>query len=164
MESLAVIMLRLRKLLRSRGRPADEVDDLIQDAFVRLQVYCRDHPIAKPEAFLVRTALNLLIDVQRKANTSPSMQEIESLTLIDPGPLPDEVLMGGERIQHLNAGLDALSPRVREVFLLHRLEGYSYGQIASELGISLSTVEKHIAKASLFLFDWMAREGNRGAP
>ena len=66
--------------------------------------------------------------------------------------------MGRERLQQLNAGLEALSPRVREVFLLHRLEGLSYQQIAQQLTLSPSTVEKHIAKASLFLFDWMAKE------
>jgi outer membrane receptor protein involved in Fe transport len=40
-----------------------------------------------------------------------------------------------------------LSPRQREVFLLNRLEGYSFPQIAARLGISLSMVEKHAAKA-----------------
>ncbi len=151
---------RLRRLLRSRGRSSDETDELIQEAFVRLQAYCLDHEIAKPEAFLVRTALNLMIDARRKSGTAPVVQrDIETLLLVDPRPLPEEVLMGQERLRRLSAGIDALTPRVREAFLLHRLEGYSYGQIAEELKLSVSTVEKHIAKASLFLFDWMAEEG-----
>jgi RNA polymerase sigma-70 factor (ECF subfamily) len=41
------------------------------------------------------------------------------------------------------------------VFLLNRLEGYSFPQIAERLGISLSMVEKHAARAVLFLTDWM---------
>lgn len=163
MDPVPQLLLRLRRLLRSRGRAVDEIDDLIQDAFVRLQTYCRDRQIAQPEAFLVRTALNLVIDAQRKASTAPGMQGgVESLALIDPHPLPDEVLQGEERLQQLNAGIEALTPRVREVFLLYRLEGFSYAQIAQHLGLSVSTVEKHVAKASLFLFNWMADDDAKG--
>jgi RNA polymerase sigma-70 factor (ECF subfamily) len=56
------------------------------------------------------------------------------------------------------AGFNALSPRRREVFLLNRVEGYSFPQIAAHLGITLSMVEKHAAKAVLFLTDWMDDE------
>jgi len=50
-----------------------------------------------------------------------------------------------------------LPPRSREVFLLQRSEGLSYLQIAEQLGISVSMVEKHVARAAFFLRDWMAR-------
>jgi RNA polymerase sigma factor (sigma-70 family) len=159
MEKASLLLTRLRRLLRRRGRSADESDDLIQEAFLRLQSYCHEQHIAQPEAFLVRTVLNLIIDVKRKHGAAPLLQGgVETMTLVDPGPLPEEVLIGQERVRWLNTGLEALSPRVREVFLLHRLEGYSYKQIAAELDLSVSTVEKHIAKASLFLFEWMAKE------
>ena len=59
------------------------------------------------------------------------------------------------RLHHWKAGINALSPRQREVFLLNRIEGYSFIQIAERLGITLSMVEKHAAKAVLFLTDWM---------
>ncbi len=53
----------------------------------------------------------------------------------------------------------ALSPRRREVFLLNRLEGYSFPQIAEQLGISLSMVEKHAAQAvPVPLTDWMKEQ------
>ena len=158
MHEASLIMGRLRRLLRSRGRSGDESDDLIQEAFVRLQTYCREHEVAKPEAFLARTALNLMIDARRKEAVAPVVQGgIEALDLLDPHPVPEEILMAQERLRHLHAGIEALSPRVREVFLMHRLEGYSYAQIARQLELSVSTVEKHIAKASLFLFEWMGQ-------
>jgi RNA polymerase sigma-70 factor (ECF subfamily) len=109
--------------------------------------------------FLVRTALNLAIDERRSAHARRVVaQRIELLPLIDPNPTPDEVLAAQQRLQRVKCGLDALSPRVREVFLMNRLEGYSYAQIAERLEISESAVEKHIAKASQFLWEWSHRE------
>jgi DNA-binding NarL/FixJ family response regulator len=48
----------------------------------------------------------------------------------------------------------AASPRTREVFLMHRIEGLRCREIASRLGISQRSVEKHIARAALFLAEW----------
>jgi RNA polymerase sigma-70 factor (ECF subfamily) len=156
MDEVRLLLVKLRRLLRSRGRSVDDTDDLIQEAFLRLQMYCRDHAVHKPEAFLVRTALNLSADQskrERQARIEPGA--LERLTLIDPSPQPDAVYAGQKRLLHWVAGINALSPRQREVFLLNRIEAYSFVQIAERLGITLSAVEKHAAKAVLFLTDWM---------
>jgi RNA polymerase sigma factor (sigma-70 family) len=159
MDEVRPLMTKLRRLLRSRGRSIDDTDDLIQEAFLRLQLYCRDHRVHKAEAFLVRTALNLSADQGKRDRRLHVGQEVlERLALIDPGPTPDEVYAGRMRLQHWKAGLNALSPRRREVFLLNRVEGFSFPQIAERLGISLSMTEKHAAKAILFLTDWMEEE------
>ena len=64
-ESLTPLFSKLRRLLRSRGRSLDDTDDIIQEAFLRLQLYCQEHVVQQQEAFLVRVALNLCVD-QRK--------------------------------------------------------------------------------------------------
>lgn len=151
-----VLMGKLRRLLRSRGRSADDTDDLIQEAFLRLHVYCREHTVRREEAFLVRAALNLSADKSRRDRIVVMESGVlEDLVLADPGPAPEDVYAARARLQRWKAGLEALSPRRREVFLLNRVEGYSFTQIAGRLGISLSMVEKHAAKAILFLTDWM---------
>jgi RNA polymerase sigma factor (sigma-70 family) len=156
MDEVKLLLVKLRRLLRSRGRSVDDTDDLIQEAFLRLQLYCRDHAVQKPEAFLVRTALNLSADQsKRERQVRIETGVLERLTLIDPSPSPDAVYAGQKRLHHWKAGINALSPRQREVFLLNRIEGYSFMQIAERLGITLSMVEKHAAKAVLFLTDWM---------
>jgi RNA polymerase sigma factor (sigma-70 family) len=163
MDEVRPLLTKLRRLLRSRGRSVDDTDDLIQEAFLRLQLYCRDHTVQKTEAFLVRTALNLSAD-QRKRDRRLCFDQdvIDRLPLIDPGPSPDEVYAGQRRLLRWTAGLNALTPRRREVFLLNRVEGYSFPQIAERLGITLSMTEKHAAKAILFLTDWM--EEDEGSP
>lgn len=161
MDEIKLLFLKLRRLLYSRGQTDDDTDDLIQEAFLRLQQYHREHHVKHTEAFLVRTALNLLTDRRRKHRTAVMVSDdIETLTLVDPSPTPDVVLDGQERLRHFKAGLHALSPRQREVFILHRIEGYSFAQIAQKLGITISMAEKHAARAMLCLGDWMDQEGS----
>jgi RNA polymerase sigma factor (sigma-70 family) len=156
MDEVRLLVLKLRRLLRSRGRSIDDTEDLIQEAFLRLQVYCRDKDVAQTEAFLVRTALNLSIDQHRRATTAALVPgALDRMQLIDPSPSPDVVCAAQERLQHMRLGLANLSPRQREVFLLNRVEGFSFAQIAQQLGLSMSMVEKHAAKAILAMTNWM---------
>jgi RNA polymerase sigma factor (sigma-70 family) len=158
MPDVRLLFGKLRRLLKSRGRSAHDIDDLMQEAFLRLQVYCKDHAVEHTEAFLVRTVLNLSAEQGRKSRTTERMTaDLEVLGLVDLAPSPDEVLAAQQRVQRLQQGLQRLRPRSREVFLMNRADGYSYVQIAQQLGISVSMVEKHIARASFFLRDWMAR-------
>jgi RNA polymerase sigma factor (sigma-70 family) len=156
MDEIHSLLSKVHGILRRRGRTPDEADDLIQEAFLRLHVYCRDHTVRNTAAFLLRTALNLALDHRRRARVAAIVPgALEDLPLADPSPLPDEVCAARERLQRMKAGLEAMSPRRREVFILNRIEGYSFPQIAAQLGITVSAVEKHAAKAILFLTDWM---------
>lgn len=158
MDKFLVLFTKLRRLLARRGRSADDIDDLMQEAFLRLQSYCREHSVQNTEAFMVRTVLNLSAQQARDARPYQSMtDDSEILSIIDQTPSPDEVYAGQQRLRMMKAGLDRLSARTREAFLMHRLEGMSYMQIAEKLGISVSMVEKYIARASFSLRDWMAR-------
>ncbi len=160
MDAVVLLLEKLRKLLHHKGRTVDEAEDLIQEAFLRLQQYRRSRHVQEPEAFLVRTVQNLSIDAARRRSRRGAHVAVDHPVrqLIDPQPLPDEVLADRQRLQHLRAGLEQLAPRTREVVILHRIDGYGQAQIASRLGITVSAVEKHIAKAALFLSDWMIGE------
>ncbi|SRR5258707_9088549 len=158
MDEVRLLVLKLRRLLRSRGRSIDDTEDLIQEAFLRLQLYCRDSKVKveQTEAFLVRTALNLSVDQHRRAQVAAVVPGgLDAIELIDPQPSPDVVCAARDRLRHMKAGLANLSPRQREVFLLNRVEGFSFAQIAKELGVSMSMVEKHAAKAVLAMTNWM---------
>lgn len=158
MAEVRALIGKLRRLLRSRGRSPDDIDDLMQEAFLRLQVYCRAHIVQHEEAFLVRTVLNLSAEQGRRdGRASFITADDDLLNVIDPSPNADEILAGQQRLQRLMRGLERLPPRSREVFMLHRSDGLSYQQIATQLDISVSMVEKHIARAAFFLRDWMAR-------
>jgi RNA polymerase sigma factor (sigma-70 family) len=155
MDRFAPYFRRLRKLLLRRGRTPEDTDDLIQEAYLRMQTYCNQgRQIREPEAFLVRTALRLHSNVKRHARRHPYVdQAIEDLVLLDPSPAPDEVLEAEWCLKRLRAALDAVNPRTREIFFMHRLDQMSYVQIAERVGISVSAVEKHIASAMAILME-----------
>ncbi len=157
---LRALIERLRRLLHHKGRGPDEADDLIQEAFLRLQEYRRSREVREPEAFMVRTVQNLVVDDYR-ARARHGVQlaaEDQGYRLVDPAPRPDEVLASQQRLQHLRRGLESLAPRTREVLLLFKVDGLSQTQIAARLDITVSAVEKHVAKAALLLSDWMTEE------
>lgn len=158
MDGVRLLLSKLQRLLASRGRSSADIDDLMQEAFLRLQTYCRDRPVHNTEAFLVRTVLNLSAEQGRRSRAGQiTSDETELLSVLDPTPLPDEVYAEQQRLLKVKAALERLSARSRQVFLMHRLDGMTYAQISEDLGISVSMVEKHIARASFFLRDRIAR-------
>jgi RNA polymerase sigma factor (sigma-70 family) len=144
----------VRRITRITRDPID-AEDVVQSALVRMLEYRRANGVKNPEAFVARAAVNLAIDERRQRARRPE-EGLDYITeaLADGHPLQDEVLRTRERLARLKLGVSRLSPRTREVFLLHRLEGLKYREIAEQLGITVSAVEKHVAKASLFLTGW----------
>ena len=143
----------LRRVTR-RTHGYGDAEDLLHSAFVRLEGYSSRQKVENPAAFLVRAAANIRVDNYRRDQLSGSFAAELAQESQDHAPLQDEVLAARARLARVKAGLDQLSPRTREVFLMHRLHDFKYREIAERLGISQSAVEKHIAKAALFLTEW----------
>jgi RNA polymerase sigma-70 factor (ECF subfamily) len=148
-------------MLLQRGRTREETEDLIQEAFLRMQEYCEQGgSVRQPEGFLVRTVLRLASNARRDEHRDLYADtDVDQLTLvIDTQPTPDEVLAGYQCLERMRSTLDAVSRRTRDIFFLHRLDGLSYAQIAQRMGISISAVEKHIASALVALADGYEQE------
>lgn len=152
----------LKSQLRRRGRAPEEAEDLIQEAYLRVVEYCERGQVREPERVLVRAVSNLLLNQERDQRRRPIVsQAIEELSLVDPAPLPEERVMANQRLKHVIRALESVEDRAREAFLLHRVDGLSYPQIARQLGVSVSTVEKRIAWVMAVLMDASRREGKR---
>jgi RNA polymerase sigma factor (sigma-70 family) len=152
--------LKILNAVRRVVRGSDNAEDLLHSAFVRLSEYSDRDTVENPSAFLVRTAANLAVDEGRRTRVRrESPIDIgEMLDISDGQPLHPEVLAARERLEKVMVALESLGPRTREIFLLHRLDGMKYREIAARLDITVSAVEKHIAKASLFLVNWVEGE------
>lgn len=160
MNALKANIRRLQNMLRRRGQKREDAEDLVQEAFLRLAVYCNEgHEVRSPNAFLTRTVLNLAANARAADRSHLYLDEtIEDLPLIDLSPTPDEVLAGEECLYRVRRLLSGLSRRTQEVFFLHRLHGLSYAQIADHFDISISAIEKHIASAMAVLGTHMHQE------
>ena len=136
---------------RRNARGAADADDVAQDACMRALDLPAPNNVRDPIRYLFRIARNLVIDRRRKRARDAALSE--SLAVIEYGSSdpadPERILAGKQDLARVLAAIDALPPRCREAFTLHRFGGLSYAAIARRMGVSTSMVEKHIAEAML---------------
>ena len=140
----------LLKLLGRKGASQEDAEDLIQEAMLRLHVYT-NIDVQDEEAFLRHAVRNLEIDQYRRhrlrLRREVAIDEVERQSpLIAPSPTPDQILDNQQRLDEVNARLDAISLRTREIYVAHR-SGYTYAEIAENMGVAEVTVKRHIARA-----------------
>lgn len=134
--------------LRRRLGHAGDAADLAQDTFVRVLGRPRDvDGLREPRAWLTTIAQGLVVDhVRRRALERACLEAIAALP--EPqAPSPENRLLLVEALLRIDAMLDGLAPKARSAFLLSRLDGLGYAEIAQRLDVSLSSVEKYMASA-----------------
>jgi RNA polymerase sigma factor (sigma-70 family) len=149
------VFSRVKAALRRRGRSEHDADDLVQEAFLRLTCYELKQTVDKPEAFLMTTALNLSIDSHRTRERRGEEVMLEDVIIVDTAPRAEDVLLSRERLKRLSECIGRLNDKTRAIFLAHRVDGLSYQEIGRVHGLSVSSVEKHVAKAALMITGWM---------
>lgn len=149
------LLKRVRAMLRRRGRTSEDADDLVQEAWLRLAVYERETPVEKPGAFLFRTAMNLAVSADRARAVRGEQVGLEEAALADTSPGTEASVLARERVARLEVCLDRLSPRTRQIFMDVRFSGLSYLDAAARHGVTVSAVEKQVAKATLLVTRWM---------
>jgi RNA polymerase sigma factor (sigma-70 family) len=140
---------RLTRYLLARTRVGEDAEDILQEAFVRLAAQPKDKQIFDPERFLWRAALNLSVSFGRRQRVREVAHEDGAVRDLLHPPLPsqDEVLAMRERLRLVEAAIETLPERTREIFIAIRIDGLTYTQAAAALGISSSAVEKAMARA-----------------
>jgi len=140
----------LRRFFRRRGVARDDVDDLLQDVYVRLLQTGDPAMIRSAQAFVYATATNLLRDLYRRRRTRQTIEAPEDEHELDAraeGFDPAQSAEYTQQLVHLLQAVCRLKPATRQVFIGHRVSGQSYSQLAQGLGISVSMVEKHMMAA-----------------
>ncbi len=142
-------LLRYFTSRERRTRP----EDLAQEVYLRLLRLKRVHPIRNPRAYLFRVAASVLADLYRRRSarirTVPWAADTVELV-----PSPErsalQTAVSRQRLERLDRVLGELPKRCRRALILHRRDGWTYEEIAVELGVSKSMVKKYLQKA-LFL-------------
>ena len=171
MEDIRQVFLSLRLgLARAASRivPPDDVEDIVQETYVRL---CQvQEEIRHPKSYLFRIVRNLSLDHVKRAdqrlNTSIDSDEDELDGESDTHWI-DATFHAAASQEEFGQFCDAvreLPIQCRRVFILKKVYNYSQKEIAHELGISQSTVEKHVALGIRRCHTVMQRTGHMHRP
>lgn len=164
----------LARYLLTRGLPTADVEDLLQDVFLKLGSHTG--PIDEPRAYLYRMTHNLLLDRRRSADRRVRRDDEWSsggtgvASESDPQPSAEHRLIAREQLAAMVAAIAALPVRTGDIFRRYRLDGQTQQAIAGDIGISKSAVEKHLYRAFAVLasaraaFDDRSRDATTGLP
>jgi RNA polymerase sigma-70 factor (ECF subfamily) len=137
----------VRQLTRKTGC-RELARDLANETFVRLLRLAPGNldQIEQPEAFLRRVSTNLLRDWGRaKALRERSLPSLE---LVSDDQLDQVALLESrDTLRRLEHAVSRMKPKTREIFLAHRIHGFTYQEIAERTGLSVKGVEKQMSKA-----------------
>ena len=145
----------VKSALMRRGRSAADAEDLMQEAWLRMATSPHDLPASERAAYLMRTALNLAIDMHRVRALRGEEVDVDDDTLVDARADTEAAVLARERIDRLAVCLARLSDKTRDIFTDILIHGASHAEVAKRHGVSVSTVEKHVAKATMLMAHWM---------
>lgn len=127
----------------------ETAQDLVQESYIILARSASVAVINQPRGFLYRTASNLALDHLRHNKIVARHAELVG-AVDEPKQASTEAKIAQKQWRTLlAAAVDELPPRCRDAFILHKIHGLSYREVAQTLGVSESAVEKHITKGLL---------------
>jgi RNA polymerase sigma-70 factor (ECF subfamily) len=132
-----------------------EVADLRQEIYLRVYEAARRERPFPVKPFLFQTGRNLMIDRLRQKNIVKieTMDDIAWLDVTDKDPGPEQRVAARQELRRMQAALDDLPARCRQVIVLRRVHGFSQREIAKKMGIREETVENQVVKGMRLLAD-----------
>jgi len=147
----------LRRFLVARSGDAAVAEDLMQELWLAAQGGA-GAPVANARAYLFQIANNLVLGRRRTELRAAArdrawiaLRHGEVAEPVDDSPAADAAMIAREEAALLASAIANLPPAAGRAFRLHKLDGLSHEQVAQQLGISRSGVEKHIAVAMTHL-------------
>ena len=166
-QSVTEVFLRynkdIRSFLRQRLPSVEDVEDLTQEAFVRVNRIKNWQQVDNPRNYLFQIVKNLFRDHMRKQqrNIVCSGRDLEISKTESPAPTPEEALQIDQEFSGLCAAITRLPPKAQRALILNKFFGHTYEETGRVMGISPRTVEKHIAKGVAECQRHMLRHANR---
>ena len=159
--------MELRQFLRARLASHPDREDMMQEVFLRLtrqdDLETRlSYGPAKTKAYLLIIASNLIHDMHRRSATHQKdcHDSSEGVTLIDRLPTPEKAVQTRQTLEAVKAVLDKLDPKCRRAFTMSRFQNMGYQEIAHQMNLSVSMIEKYVAKALIALRTQVDFEGH----
>ena len=138
----------LRNFLYYKYGNLNDVDDVVQDSFIKLWDNCKKTTPETAKSYLFRIAINLSTSLLRHNSVKLRHQkEVKYLNNNSTPESPEFILEEKEFMVKLQQAISGLTDRQREVFLLNRIEKKTYKEIAELSGVSVKAIEKLMSKA-----------------
>jgi RNA polymerase sigma-70 factor (ECF subfamily) len=122
-----------------------QADDLVQEAFIKLWQNCAKVPVIKAKSYLYTVANNMFLN--EVAHKKVVLKHAKSKSIAHNYQSPEYLLQEKEFSEKLNNAINDLTEGQRTAFLLNRIEGKKYREIAEMLEISVKAVEKRMSQA-----------------
>ena len=151
----------LRGWLNSRYSEQVDVDDLIQEALIRVLRAKEEGDLKSPKAYFFAIARNLALDHIRRSKVvfNQRLLNEEAMDLLDEAESIEETVSRNHELEILTEAIQALPERCRRVFTLSKVYGMTYDQIAFEMGITFNTVSAQIAIGLSKCGEYMRKHG-----
>jgi RNA polymerase sigma-70 factor (ECF subfamily) len=136
----------LRSYLRGTFPAVRDVDDVVQESYLRLWKSCTAQSITSAKAFLFAIARRVALNLVRKDRNAPFVDhgDFAASRVLEDKPDACHALIAQERIELLADALMSLPPRCREVIIMHKVKGMPQREVAAQLDVSERTVEAHV--------------------
>ena len=143
----------LTRYLQRNWRNEAEINDLRQEAYARVYEAAQHEKPVLAKPFLFQITRNLMIDRLRRQSvvSLESVADFDWLNVSDDKPSAEAYVAARQELRLLQAALDKLPPRCRQVVLMRKVEGLSQKEVAKRMGITIETVENQVAKGMRLL-------------
>ena len=161
LEWFKTVILPHQPPLRAYLRYRNDLDDLVAETLARAWANPEWRRVDRGRAYLFTIARNLIIDLARREKIV-SFQAISDLDRPHYDGHFDAQLNARDQLRRLQTIIDQLPQQCRRVFVLRRIHEKSFTDIAAEMDLTVSTIEKHLAKAIRLLTLALADDGDCG--
>lgn len=144
-----------KAMLLRHGRSAQDAEDFMQDAYIRLSDFAKRNRVTDPKALFMRTAYNLSIDAHRSKVSRGDEVQPEDVDIVDPQPSLEAGVLGRECIGRMDVCLGRLDDRTRQMVLEYHVHGLTFEQIGRKHGVNGSTVHHQVSTAMFKIYSWM---------
>ena len=152
-EQMGELATPLVRYLSKKVHNNEDANDLAQEAFLRMHKFQQSRRLDNARAFLFKTANNLVVDQVRRASVHDKYLSFERLSEQSDeendkfAPSAERTVSAEQELDRIYKVVNQMPEKVRSAFLMHRGKDLSYSQIATEMDVSTSMVEKYIIQA-----------------
>lgn len=152
---------QLKAYLRNSFPAVRDVEDVVQESYLRLWRSRAVQPIHSAKAFLFKVARHVALNLVDRQRASPviGVGDLTALPVLEDRLGVVETVGRNEKLRLLVHALATLPPRCREITVLRKLQGVPQKEIAARLGIAEKTVEEQVARGVRRCEEYLRRRG-----